>query len=475
MSFSEPRKHHQQQHHHRGNRYNRNNFRYQFAGESSDGFDEIIAEDEKITDRLYMELTENLKNRAKRCAMMEAQVAKRSNELKEEAKALAEEKRLVAAWKKEAAALQAKTEAELSEVRLEREQLERASTDLAVQMAELKRTQREMDKQKTPCAQPIPETAPEKSTELVAVSNGEVLEEMPLAKRIKMKHEVKKKEEVQVFDKRLLVVQSALQEDAPGLFELLEERGLLDGMDIITNVWEEGDGNTSQTESFSDLTSVVGKLWGTSSQLLKEHRSRVQMANSSKPHYCLACLVTLIEQTRLLKQRKWPVRWGWCRALNAFLFVFEKHNRIVVERPEYGFATYFFELVQSLPVKWQVDRLIKVMSCVCNCRAALLENRPLEAGKDLLPEEARVLEDYGWTPNTGIGSLLSFCDRVLHDYKSEDEAAEWKSKIGRMLMDGHDHGSIVLKLPRKLDTGNMIVVKQELGDALPLAMKMEAC
>ncbi|EFJ30950.1 hypothetical protein SELMODRAFT_88641 [Selaginella moellendorffii] len=201
------------------------------------------------------------------------------------------------------------------------------------------------------------------------------------------------------------------------------------------------------------------------------------MANSSKPHYCLACLVTLIEQASLLlKQRKWPVRWGWCRALNAFLFVFEKHNRqgyfiswtpqnnsslyrIVVERPEYGFATYFFELVQSLPVKWQVDRLIKVMSCVCNCRAALLENRPLEAGKDLLPEEARVLEDYGWTPNTGIGSLLSFCDRVLHDYKSEDEAAEWKSKIGRMLMDGHDHGSIVLKLPRKLDTGNVSLLR----------------
>jgi hypothetical protein len=96
------------------------------------------------------------------------------------------------------------------------------------------------------------------------------------------------------------------------------------------------------------------------------------------PRYCLACLVTLIEQTKSLRRRKWPVEWGWCRRLRSFLFVFEKHNRIVLERPEYGFATYFFELVQSLPVRWQVKRLVTVMSVASSGRAALLENRQLE-------------------------------------------------------------------------------------------------
>lgn len=52
--------------------------------------------------------------------------------------------------------------------------------------------------------------------------------------------------------------------------------------------------------------------------------------------------------------------------------------RIVLERPEYGFATYFFELVQSLPVRWQVKRLVTVMSVASTGRAALLENRQLE-------------------------------------------------------------------------------------------------
>lgn len=49
----------------------------------------------------------------------------------------------------------------------------------------------------------------------------------------------------------------------------------------------------------------------------------------------------------------------------------------MLERPEYGYATYFFELVQGLPVKWQVQRLIAVMSVATTGRAALLDNRQL--------------------------------------------------------------------------------------------------
>jgi hypothetical protein len=95
-------------------------------------------------------------------------------------------------------------------------------------------------------------------------------------------------------------------------------------------------------------------------------------------------------------------------------------------------------------------------------------------GRDLSTEEAAVLEDYGWNPSSGLGSLLNFCHRVVHDHSRGDTtelATEWKIKIGKLLMDGYDHGSIVKTLPRKLqqtvpDDLGMIecsVVKEEIG------------
>jgi hypothetical protein len=66
----------------------------------------------------------------------------------------------------------------------------------------------------------------------------------------------------------------------------------------------------------------------------------------------------------------------------------------VLERPEYGFATYFFELVQKLPVKWQVQRLITVMSVATTGRAALLVNRQLEVD---LSFQLRMVIDYPHT------------------------------------------------------------------------------
>lgn len=51
--------------------------------------------------------------------------------------------------------------------------------------------------------------------------------------------------------------------------------------------------------------------------------------------------------------------------------------RIVLERPEYGYATYFFELVESLPVDWQIKRLVTAMKLPCCSRTILLENKPL--------------------------------------------------------------------------------------------------
>lgn len=65
--------------------------------------------------------------------------------------------------------------------------------------------------------------------------------------------------------------------------------------------------------------------------------------------------------------------------------------------------------------------------------------------------EAKVLMEYGWTPNTGLGTMLNYCGRVVHDRKSEDNSSEWRSKIGKLLMDGYNGGTIVMPtVPRKV-------------------------
>lgn len=52
-------------------------------------------------------------------------------------------------------------------------------------------------------------------------------------------------------------------------------------------------------------------------------------------------------------------------------------HRIVLERPEYGYATYFFEVMQSLPIEWQIRRLVIAMKLSGCGRTALIENKPL--------------------------------------------------------------------------------------------------
>lgn len=64
--------------------------------------------------------------------------------------------------------------------------------------------------------------------------------------------------------------------------------------------------------------------------------------------------------------------------------------------------------------------------------------------------EAGVLLSYGWMPNSGLGTMLNYRDRVVHDRKNED-ISEWRSKIGKLLMDGYDGGALVLEnIPRNV-------------------------
>lgn len=238
-------------------------------------------------------------------------------------------------------------------------------------------------------------------------------------------------------------VETALEEDAPGLLQVLVEQGV--SLEEI-KLYGEADDDEAIDESFiedgfGELEAVMSKLLFQRSSLLK--LAPIQCAKASRPNYCLECLFSLVEQTRHLRFRNWPAEWGWCRDLQSFVFVFKKHNRIVLERPEYGYATYFFELVDSISIDWQIKRLVTAMK-LTNCgRVSVVENRPLSAGEDITEGEAQVLMQYGWTPNSGLGTMLNYCDRVFHDRKNEKDSSEWRSKIGKLLMNGYNGGSIV--------------------------------
>ncbi|XVF71387.1 hypothetical protein PTKIN_Ptkin12aG0033600 [Pterospermum kingtungense] len=238
-------------------------------------------------------------------------------------------------------------------------------------------------------------------------------------------------------------VLTALEEDAPGLLKVLLDQGVLVDEIKLYGESENDDplDESSNEDSFSDLEAVMTKLLCQRVPLLKF--ATIRCTKGSKPSYCLACLFSLVEQARYLQFRRWPVEWGWCRDLQSFIFVFRKHHRIVLERPEYGFATYFFELLDSLPIDWQVKRLVTAMKLTSCGRITLIENKPLVVGEDLTEGETKVLMEYGWVPNTGLGTMLNYRDRVVHDRKNESDTSEWRSKIGKLLVDGYNSGTIV--------------------------------
>ncbi|KAL4379998.1 hypothetical protein GQ457_02G006170 [Hibiscus cannabinus] len=238
-------------------------------------------------------------------------------------------------------------------------------------------------------------------------------------------------------------VATALEEDAPGLLKVLLDKGVSVNEIKLYGESENDDpiDESFSEDSFSELEAVMAKLFSQRSHFFKF--ATIRCPKGQKPSYCLACLFSLVEQTRYLQFRKWPVEWGWCRDLQSFIFVFKRHHRIVLERPEYGFATYFFELLDSLPVGWQVMRLVTAMKLTSCGRITLIENKPLSVGEDITEGEAKVLMQYGWVPNTGLGTMLNYCDRVVHDRKNESDSSEWRSKIGKLLADAYNGGTIV--------------------------------
>ncbi|KAL0909524.1 hypothetical protein M5K25_020400 [Dendrobium thyrsiflorum] len=245
-------------------------------------------------------------------------------------------------------------------------------------------------------------------------------------------------------------VEKAMEEDAPGLLKVLLDRGIqVEEIKLYGDLEDDDPLETSSSEgSFEELETVMTKLFSERSSLLRFDLGR--LVKGARAVYCLAGLISLIEQARYLRFRQTPIDWGWCRDLQSFIFVFQTHNRIVLERPEYGYATYFFELVDSLPIDWQIRRLVRAMKLTNFSRTILVENKPLIVGEDLSEGEALVLETYGWTRNTGFGTLLNYCDRVVHDRRNVI-LSDWRAKIGKLLMNGYIGGRMVLtNVPKKV-------------------------
>ncbi|XP_059450487.1 uncharacterized protein LOC132181328 isoform X2 [Corylus avellana] len=238
-------------------------------------------------------------------------------------------------------------------------------------------------------------------------------------------------------------VETALEEDAPGLLKVLIDKGVsVDEIKLYGEMeCDEALDESFSEESFEELEDLISKLFSQRESFLKFPSARC--TKGARANYCLACLFSLVEQTRYLQFRKWPAEWGWCRDLQSFIFVFKRHNRIVLERPEYGYATYFFEIMDSMPIDWQIKRLVTVMKLNSCGRVLLIEDKALVVGEDLSKGEAQVLMEYGWVPNSGLGTMLHYCDRVVHDRKNEKDSSEWRSKIAKLLMDGYNRGIVV--------------------------------
>lgn len=79
------------------------------------------------------------------------------------------------------------------------------------------------------------------------------------------------------------------------------------------------------------------------------------------------------------------------------------HGRIVLECPEYGKATYFFEIEAGVPLKLQVRRLLAVMGAAAVGRADVFNNRPLLVHPQHAPRNACL----------GMGFAAAPCQNLL--------------------------------------------------------------
>ncbi|CAL8465089.1 g4624 [Coccomyxa elongata] len=279
-----------------------------------------------------------------------------------------------------------------------------------------------------------------------------------------------------------LLAQPALQADAPALLDLLKERNILQHLTLLDPAvpdadisMEAGDGGPSTAklaELYNKLHLILGRILAPLPVRRGSDREADPDANPGgaaggantgagtggantgpggaaaaerRDRYTLYALQCLIEAARKYETAAEAVRWGWCRELQAFVFVFEAANRIVVEKPEYANATYFFDMEEPLPVAAQVQRLVAVLSVPAVTRGALLTDGAPDLATGLPPADAAVLQAAGWTPENGLRSLLNFSgERIIHKITRGASEADtlqlYRDKITKLLSQGASAG-----------------------------------
>ncbi|KAL6521352.1 hypothetical protein OROGR_017921 [Orobanche gracilis] len=104
---------------------------------------------------------------------------------------------------------------------------------------------------------------------------------------------------------------------------------------------------------------------------------------------------------------------------------------------------------------------------ICEIDRILTSGTSRAVGDDLTEGEARVLMEYGWIPNTGLGTMLNYYDRVVHDKWNEKDRSDWRLKIAKLLTDGYNGGTVISAgIPTKvmeLDVAHPVDIKLELN------------
>ncbi|KAK9861338.1 hypothetical protein WJX84_010767 [Apatococcus fuscideae] len=257
---------------------------------------------------------------------------------------------------------------------------------------------------------------------------------------------------------------AALKNDAPALLEEMRQQNMLTALQLL-----QPDAATASDAPNANSTSASAKsLYNRMHDILdKVCEAQVGWSNPARrsmlgeaaagpasdgetgpsmstaaARYCLDSLRILLDCTRAFEGAN---SWGWSREIQAFVFIFEGANRIAVEKPEYGFATYFFEIENGLSIAAQVCRLLAVLSVKGVTRGHLNgDNSSLSISERLSAEDTTVLHACGWDPAEGIKRLLNFSDeRVRHDTKADSTSSlgrDYRSRILSLLQAGRLQG-----------------------------------
>ncbi|KAK9841156.1 hypothetical protein WJX74_001053 [Apatococcus lobatus] len=258
---------------------------------------------------------------------------------------------------------------------------------------------------------------------------------------------------------------NALKNDAPVLLEEMRQQNLLNTLQLL-ELDASASGSASEaasldtsTQLYQQMHAILDKICegqdGWNSGLGRRGAAFGDAGSgpayegqpgpampTSAARYCLDALRIMLEFTQTHEGSN---SWGWSRQIQAFVFIFEEANRIVVEKPEYGFATYFFEIEDGLSIAAQVCRLLAVLSVKGVTRGHLIGDKSSLGMADRLSrEDAAVLEACGWDPAEGIKRLLNFSDeRIRHDNRAEPTPCsrrDYRTRILSQLQAGRLQG-----------------------------------